>query len=87
MSLSRKEIEKMENIYESMYFEDMNSASVVGGSSEIQEIPIENEDSYAKGDTRIPTVLGVQRRNKIKPLFDPAKHQKNKKNGKIKKKI
>jgi len=84
MSLSRKEIQKMENLYESMYSENMDSASVVGGSTEMQEIPIENEDSYAKGDTRIPTVLGVQRRNKIKPLFDPAKH---KKNGKIKKKM
>lgn len=86
MSLSRKEIKKMEELYESIYVETLDSSSVLGGVGEIDEIPIENEDSYAEGDTRIPTLIGIQRRTKISPLFDPAKHQKNKKNVRSKKK-
>ena len=55
MRLKLEEETNLVNIYESILIE-MDVASVVGGS------PISNNlgniDNYAKGDTRIPKVLG-----------------------------
>lgn len=78
MHMSRKEIKKMETLYDSIYLE-MDSSSVLGDASLQDEVSIENKDTYATGNTVIPTLLGVSRRNKIKSLFDPAKAQKTKK--------
>lgn len=85
MRMSRDEMYKMQEIYESMYTEDMMSVDVLGDSPGLEGGSVENKDSYATGTTVIPTVLGVQRRNKINKLFDPLKHQKktNKKNKKL----
>lgn len=87
MRMSRHEMFKIQEIYESMYTEDMMSVDVLGDSPGLEGGSIENKDSYAPGTTVIPTLLGMQRRNKINKLFDPNKHQKksNKKNKKNKK--
>lgn len=64
--LSSQDFENLNNIYESLLIE-MEIGDVVGTSTE--ELKLDNEDDYASGDTRIPTLLGntVQTRNgKIK---------------------
>jgi hypothetical protein len=74
--MSRDEMCEIGEIYESIYKESMTSAAVVGDSVGLEGGSVENTDSYAKGTTVIPTVLGMQRRNKINNIFDPLKHQK-----------
>jgi hypothetical protein len=88
--MSRHEMDKLQDIYESMYIENMMAADVLGDSPGLEGGSIENTDSYATGSTVIPKVLGISRRNKINNIFDPLKHQKgakSKKNGKKNKKM
>lgn len=83
--MSRDEMCEIGKIYESIYNEEMTAGAVVGDSAGLEGGSVENTDSYAKGTTVIPTVLGMQRRNKINTMFDPLKHQK--KLGKSKKSV
>lgn len=88
--MSRDEMNKLQDIYESMYIENMTAGVVLGDSPGLDGGSVENTDSYATGSTVIPKVLGISRRNKINNVFDPLKHQKgakNKKNGKKNKKM
>lgn len=83
MRMSSDEMLIIGELYESIYHESLVSAAVVGDSAGLEGGSVENTDSYAKGDTRIPTIIGLQRRNKINNIFDPLKHQR--KSGKKKK--
>ena len=67
MRLSIVDQEKLSDIYlESVLVEDMTVGDMVGGSP-TSGGSIENIDSYAPGDTRIPKILGgVQTRNGMK---------------------
>ena len=76
MRMSRDEMHEIGEIYESIYNEAMTAGAVVGDSAGLEGGSVGNTDSYAKGTTVIPTVLGMQRRNKINNVFDPLKHQK-----------
>lgn len=76
MRMSRDEMVKIGNIYESIYTEDLASADVLGSSAGLTGGSVENTDSYATGRTDVPTIIGIQRRNKINKMFDPLKHQK-----------
>lgn len=53
--LSSTDFENLGNIYESLLVE-MDVGGVVGTGTE--ELKLDNEDDYAPGDTRIPTLLG-----------------------------
>lgn len=83
MRMSTDETNKIAELYESIYNESLVSAAVVGDSAGLEGGSVETGDNYAPGDTRIPTVIGIQRRTKINNVFDPLKHQK--KSGKKKK--
>lgn len=81
MQMSSKDLNNLQEIYESMYIVEMDSATVVGDSPNLQGGSIENGDTYNTGVNTKATLLGIQRRNKINQTFDPLKNQK--KNGKL----
>lgn len=65
MRLSRAEQEIIANIYEKMLTEDMDAGGMMGGTP-TSSGAIENEDDFAKGDTRIPYIVGrVQTRKGV----------------------
>ena len=67
MRLTIEDHDKLANLYMESVLVEMDVGSVVGGSP-THGGAIENGDNYAKGDTRIPKVLGAiqTRKGKLK---------------------
>jgi len=63
MKMSSADSKNIESLYESIVMNEMDSMDVLGGSSELQGGDVENSDSYATNDQRLPYLVGIQRRN------------------------
>lgn len=56
--LSTEETKIIADLYQEILNEDMDAGSILGGSSDgTGDLGEENDDSYATGDTRIPTSI------------------------------
>ena len=74
MQMSRRDSEKIAEIYQTMLNEDLTGGDVYGGDVE-GHMGMENDDWFARGDARNPYGLGVTtRKGKI-----PTKKRKKRK--------
>jgi hypothetical protein len=74
MRLSRLDEKKLADIYQNILNEDMDAGGVYGDMAGEHGNGIENQDFYAPGDNRVPTILGVQsRKGKVKTTKNKKK--------------